>query len=135
LILNFQRIINSCEFKEIIVFKDFEIGVGTRYLFKYCLIPKSVNINKTMSKYILFFLIFYLCFLYYTSISEESYLRIKYIHFVIYRLKSIICYYCCYLFINIFFIICIYSEIEFIRPLDDVKNNHMDMVAQYSSTK
>jgi hypothetical protein len=46
----------------------------------------------------------------------------KHIHFVIYRLKSIVIY-CCYFysFINSFFIICIYSEIEFIKPLDDVK--------------
>jgi hypothetical protein len=49
----------------------------------------------------------------------------KHIHFVIYRLKSIINIYC-YLF-NFFFlliyfvIICIYSEIEFIKPLEDVK--------------
>jgi hypothetical protein len=48
----------------------------------------------------------------------------KHIHFVIYRLKSIniIIYYCFsfYLLTHIF-IICIYSEIEFIKPLDDVK--------------
>jgi hypothetical protein len=46
----------------------------------------------------------------------------KHIHFVIYRLKSIIIIvYCCLLFfffINSFFI---YSEIKFIKPLDDVK--------------
>jgi hypothetical protein len=49
----------------------------------------------------------------------------KHIHFVIYRLKSIIIY-CCYFilffFINSFILFfCIYSEIEFIKPLDDVK--------------
>jgi hypothetical protein len=48
----------------------------------------------------------------------------KHIHFVIYRLKStilfiVIIYY--FVFINSFFIICIYSEIEFIKSLDDVK--------------
>jgi hypothetical protein len=52
----------------------------------------------------------------------------KHIHYMIYRLKNII--YCCYLFdsfhfflfINSFcFIIYIYSEIEFIKPLKDVK--------------
>jgi hypothetical protein len=40
----------------------------------------------------------------------------KHIHFVIYRLKSIIiicCYYLSYLFV--------YSEIEFIKPSEDVK--------------
>jgi hypothetical protein len=42
----------------------------------------------------------------------------KHIHFVIYRLKSFIF---MFLFIDSFFIICIYSEIEFIEPLDDVK--------------
>jgi hypothetical protein len=31
-----------------------------------------------------------LCFLYYIGISEESYSRMKHIHFVIYRLKSVI---------------------------------------------
>jgi hypothetical protein len=48
----------------------------------------------------------------------------EHIHFVIYRLKSVIIIYYCYLvylFINSFFIICIYSEIKFIKPLDDVK--------------
>jgi hypothetical protein len=50
----------------------------------------------------------------------------KHIHFVIYRLKSIIITYCYFLyfyfFINIFcFVILIYSEKEFIKPFDDVK--------------
>jgi hypothetical protein len=48
----------------------------------------------------------------------------KHIYFVIYRLKSIIIY-CCYLifllFINFFFTVSIYPEIEFIKPSDDVK--------------
>jgi hypothetical protein len=49
----------------------------------------------------------------------------KHFHFVIYRLKSIIIY-CCYFsfffyLLTCLFIICIYSEIEFIKPLDDVK--------------
>jgi hypothetical protein len=49
----------------------------------------------------------------------------KHIHFVIYRLKSIII--CCCLFtsfiylLTYFIIICIYSEIEFFKPLDNVK--------------
>jgi hypothetical protein len=47
----------------------------------------------------------------------------KHIHFVIYRLKSIIyCYFNYLLFY--FFIICIYSEIEFIKPFNDVKIQH-----------
>jgi hypothetical protein len=47
----------------------------------------------------------------------------KHIHFVIYRLKSIVIIYCCYfcLLIPSFFIICIYSKIEFIKSFDDVK--------------
>jgi hypothetical protein len=66
-----------------------------------------------------------MCFLQYIGISEESYLRMKHIHFVIYRLKSIVIIYCCYsiLFylLTHFFSIFIYSEIEFIKPLNDVK--------------
>jgi hypothetical protein len=42
----------------------------------------------------------------------------KHIHFVIYRLKSI---FVILFFLFYFFIICIYSEIEFIKPLDDIK--------------
>jgi hypothetical protein len=55
--------------------------------------------------------------------SEESYSRMKHIHFVIYRLKSIVIIYCCYfLFLLIHFsLIYVYSEIEFIKPSDDVK--------------
>jgi hypothetical protein len=50
----------------------------------------------------------------------------KHIHFVIYRLKSIIylllLFIFIFLFINSFyFIICIYSDIKFIKPLNDVK--------------
>jgi hypothetical protein len=48
----------------------------------------------------------------------------KHIHFIIYRLKSIIIVYCFFillLFIHSFFIICIYSEMEFIKPSDDVE--------------
>jgi hypothetical protein len=48
----------------------------------------------------------------------------KHIHFVIYRLKSIVIICCCYLFFYLlthFFIISIYSEIEFIKPSGDVK--------------
>jgi hypothetical protein len=48
----------------------------------------------------------------------------KHIHFVIYRLKSIIIYFFyffLFLFINSFFLLFVYSEIEFIKPLDDVK--------------
>jgi hypothetical protein len=44
----------------------------------------------------------------------------EHIHFVIYRLKSIIIIYCIYYFYS-FLIICIHSEIEFIKPMDDVK--------------
>jgi hypothetical protein len=45
----------------------------------------------------------------------------KNIHFVIYRLKSIIII-CCYLYLlTDIIIICIYSEIEFIKPSDCVK--------------
>jgi hypothetical protein len=45
----------------------------------------------------------------------------KHIHFVIYRLKSIIVVIFIYLFINSFFNIFIYLEIKFIKPFDDVK--------------
>jgi hypothetical protein len=47
----------------------------------------------------------------------------KHIYFVIYRLKSIIIiFFVIYLFFkSFFFIISIYSEIEFIKPSDDVK--------------
>jgi hypothetical protein len=47
----------------------------------------------------------------------------KHIHFVIYRLKSIIIIYCCYFIYLLihFFIICIYSEIDLIKPFGDVK--------------
>jgi hypothetical protein len=49
----------------------------------------------------------------------------KHIHFVIYRLKSIVIIHLLlfiyFLFIKIFFIIFIYLEIEFIKRLDDVK--------------
>jgi hypothetical protein len=45
----------------------------------------------------------------------------KHIHFVIYRLKSIIIHLLLFLLLFYFIIICIYSEIEFIKPLDDVK--------------
>jgi hypothetical protein len=44
----------------------------------------------------------------------------KHIHFVIYRLKSIIIIFI-FILLTHSFIICIYSEIEFIKPLDDVK--------------
>jgi hypothetical protein len=36
LILDFQQIMNSCEFKEIIVFKDFEIDNGVLGLDRDC---------------------------------------------------------------------------------------------------
>jgi hypothetical protein len=50
----------------------------------------------------------------------------KHIHFVIYRLKSmtiICCYFILFIYLLTYFIlfICIFSEIEFIKPLDDVK--------------
>jgi hypothetical protein len=48
----------------------------------------------------------------------------KHIHFVIYRLKSkgIITLYCCYFYLlTHFFIIFIYSDIEFIKPLNGDK--------------
>jgi hypothetical protein len=46
----------------------------------------------------------------------------KHIHFVIYRLKSIVIYYFIFIYyLFYFFVICIYSEIEFIKPSDDVK--------------
>jgi hypothetical protein len=46
----------------------------------------------------------------------------KHIHFVIYRLKSfILLFILCFYLLTLFIIICIYSEIEFIKPLDDVK--------------
>jgi hypothetical protein len=46
----------------------------------------------------------------------------KHIHFVIYRLKSILFLFFIYLLIHFYlFIICVYSEIEFIKPLNDVK--------------
>jgi hypothetical protein len=53
-------------------------------------LTNKLNIKKSMSKYFLFFLIFYLFFLRFIGISEESYSRMKHIHFVIYRLKSIL---------------------------------------------
>jgi hypothetical protein len=43
----------------------------------------------------------------------------KHIHFVIYRLKSIIIIYC--FILTHFIIISIYPEIEFIKPSDDIK--------------
>jgi uncharacterized membrane protein YdbT with pleckstrin-like domain len=45
-----------------------------------------------------------LCFLEYIGISEESYSRMKHIHFVIYRLKSTL-----------------YLKMKYIKPLNDVK--------------
>jgi hypothetical protein len=55
---------SSCEFKEIIVFKDFETENGVLGLEgEYCQIFRFADIKKSMSKYFLFHLIFYLCFL------------------------------------------------------------------------
>jgi hypothetical protein len=57
----------------------------------------------------------------YIGISEKSYSRMKHIHFVIYRLKSIINIYLFFYLLIHFFIIFIYSEIKFIKLSDDVK--------------
>jgi hypothetical protein len=55
---------NSCEFKEIFVVKDFGVDNGVlgleRDIFEYCSIPRFVNKKKSMNKYIFFSCIFYL---------------------------------------------------------------------------
>jgi hypothetical protein len=58
-------ILDSCEFKGIIVFKDFEVENGVLGLEQdvYLNIVKFLDLiilRKSMSKYFLFFLIFYL---------------------------------------------------------------------------
>jgi hypothetical protein len=80
---------NSCEFKVIFVAKDFEVEKGLLGLDRDCYLSIIKFLNSSILRKVRINIFFYLNFLKYISISEESYSRMKHIHFVIYRLKSI----------------------------------------------
>jgi hypothetical protein len=81
---------NNCDFEEIIVFKYFEIENGVLGLDRDCYlsIVKLLDSSTLRKVWINIFVHFFLW--QYIGISEESFERMKHIHFVIYRLKSII---------------------------------------------
>jgi hypothetical protein len=129
----------NCEFKEIIAFKDFSIENGVLRL-EWDMYLSIVKFNIKKSKYFLFFICVFCSTLALVKnhTNEWNTFTSWFIDWkVLLLFIVVIFYFIIYLLTFIF-----YSEVVFIKSLDDVKSNEkqshspkMDMVIQYSLTK
>jgi hypothetical protein len=114
---------NSCEFKEIIVFKDFEVEKGLLGLDRDCYLSivkflDSSILRKSMSKYFLFFNFLFVFFVVHWHHTHEWNTFTSW--FIDWKVLLIFITIIIILLIH-FIIICIYLEVKFIEPLDYVK--------------
>jgi hypothetical protein len=121
---------NSCEFREFVVIKDSEIENGILGLERdvYLSIVKFLNSSILRNVWVNFFCVFFFLIWIFCSIlvlvknhtHEWNTFTSWFIDWKVLLLVIVVIF--IYLFTNLFyFTVCIFSEIEFIKLLDDVK--------------